>query len=173
MQILLKSQEKFRKIFSLSFADKLRYSKVFLLTGVFRLAMLIIPFRKLRRYMGELNKESTREINDIDYNKAKKISIMVKTVANNTPWESKCLVMALTAQYLLRHENIDSTLYLGVANESNLIKSFNEKNKADVKVGKDKLVAHAWIRCGESYVTGGNGEGYGVVAKFMKGGIKN
>ena len=32
----------------------------------------------------------------------------------------------------------------------------------------DKMVAHAWLRCGEMYVTGGDGEGYAVVSKFYR-----
>jgi len=38
-------------------------------------------------------------------------------------------------------------------------------------VGKDengKMIAHSWLRCGKMYVMGGNGEGYGVVAKFCR-----
>ena len=28
------------------------------------------------------------------------------------------------------------------------------------------MIAHAWLRCGQIYVTGGDGQGYAVVAKF-------
>ena len=28
------------------------------------------------------------------------------------------------------------------------------------------MKAHAWIRCGKMYITGGNGAGYATVAKF-------
>ena len=63
-------------------------------------------------------------------------------------WESKCLVRAMTARKLLKEAGIHSTLYLGV--------------------GKDegKMIAHAWLRCGQMYVTGGNGSSYAMVAKF-------
>ena len=49
---------------------------------------------------------------------------------------------------LLKEAGIHSTLYLGV--------------------GKDegKMIAHAWLRCGQMYVTGGNGSSYAMVAKF-------
>ena len=29
-----------------------------------------------------------------------------------------------------------------------------------------KMIAHAWLRCGLLYVTGGTGQGYSTVAKF-------
>ena len=28
------------------------------------------------------------------------------------------------------------------------------------------MIAHAWLRCGQMYVTGGNGSSYAMVAKF-------
>ena len=45
-------------------------------------------------------------------------------------------------------KGIASTIYLGVFKENG------------------KLKAHAWLRCGQLYLTGGNGEGMAVVAKF-------
>ena len=34
------------------------------------------------------------------------------------------------------------------------------------KIEDGKMVAHAWLRCGEMYVTGGNGAEYAMVDKF-------
>ena len=31
---------------------------------------------------------------------------------------------------------------------------------------RGKMVAHAWLRCGRMYVTGGDGTGYSVVDRF-------
>ncbi|WP_051204843.1 lasso peptide biosynthesis B2 protein [Butyrivibrio sp. VCD2006] len=58
---------------------------------------------------------------------------------------------ALTAQKLLLEKGIESTLYLGCKEDET-----------------GKMVAHAWIRCGKAYVTGGNGaaDGYAIVEKF-------
>ena len=72
----------------------------------------------------------------------------VNRITEHTLWESKCLVRAMTARKLLKEAGIHSTLYLGV--------------------GKDegKMIAHAWLRCGQMYVTGGNGSSYAMVAKF-------
>lgn len=36
------------------------------------------------------------------------------------------------------------------------------------KLEEGKMVAHAWIRCGRMYVSGGSGEDYSVVDKFRK-----
>lgn len=64
----------------------------------------------------------------------------VSSVCQRTPWESKCLVQALTAKKILNRRGFPCTLYMGV---------MPDKEKG--------MVAHAWLRCGTSYITGGNG----------------
>ena len=81
---------------------------------------------------------------------AARIAQIVGKVCDKTPWESKCLVRALAAQRLLCRRGLSSTLYLGCGME------------------EGKMVAHAWLRFGEMYVTGGDGGGYTTVARFCK-----
>ena len=81
---------------------------------------------------------------------AARIARIVGKVCDKTPWESKCLVRALAAQRLLYRQGLSSTLYLGCGME------------------EGKMVAHAWLRFGEMYVTGGDGGGYTTVARFCK-----
>ena len=83
-----------------------------------------------------------------EYRICNKIRRIVTTISRYTPWESLCLVQALTVQRMLKKRNISTTIYLGV-----------NKNNNEMK-------AHAWIRCGRMYITGGNGSGYATVAKF-------
>lgn len=85
-----------------------------------------------------------------DYKYVLKVAYAVNRVCNRTRWESKCLVRALTAQRLLRKKKIPSTLYLGCGLDD-----------------EGNMIAHAWLRCGRIYVTGGNGDGYAVVDKFL------
>lgn len=150
-RVLLKYSMLLSKFYILENREKVLIIKVFIIMGLSRFAMLWIPFKKLKRYMGEYNKESDWTIESSKYAKVKKIESAIRKVSMNTPWESKCLVQALTAQRLLSKENITSTLYLGVN-----------------KVGEEKLNAHAWIRCGGIYVTGGNGENFAKVARFTR-----
>lgn len=84
------------------------------------------------------------------YRQAARIAQIVGKVCDKTPWESKCLVRALAAQRLLCRRGLSSTLYLGCGME------------------EGKMVAHAWLRFGEMYVTGGDGGGYTTVARFCK-----
>jgi len=122
--------------------------EVLFLSAFYRLCILTIPARNLQKFMGVLNEESAQEEPEERYRDASKVSHAVNRVCGQTPWESKCLVRALTAQHLLRKQKIPSTLYLGVGKKG------------------DAMIAHAWLRSGRYYLTGGCGDGYSLVAKF-------
>lgn len=156
------------KTFSgLKLKDKILIARVCILTAIARSAILFVSFKNLRKYMGKLNEESSFNLREEEYKVARKISWSISKVAKYTPWESKCLVQALTAQYLLSHSHIENTLYLGVSKE-NYINIESKKNNKDNYVEKSNLVAHSWVRCGSYYVTGGDGTGFKVVAKFTR-----
>ena len=141
--------EKFR---TYSFQDKLLILKAFFITGIMRIIIILIPFKLLKKYMGEYNEESSFYSYRENNNRIEKICWAVTKISKYTPWKSKCLVQALTAEKLLYDEGFESTLYLGV----------NKNLKTGV------IEAHAWLRCGEVYVTGGNGNEFFIVAKFKK-----
>ena len=69
----------------------------------------------------------------------------LNVVSNRMPWKNKCFALAMSAKMILRYRKIESTLYLGLAKKS-----------------EHNLGAHAWIRAGNFYVTGGNGTGYKI-----------
>ena len=135
-------------IFKIRIKDKLLFLEAFVLTGIIRFKILRKPFNKLKEEMGTYNKESKEDVELSEYKVCKKIRWIVTTISNHTPWESLCLVQALTVQNMLKRRNISTTIYLGV-------------NKID-----NEMKAHAWIRCGKMYITGGDGRGYATVAKF-------
>lgn len=162
MKSLLRYYNNIKRFYHYSKRDKLLIVEVFILTATFRMAMLTIPFKKLKKYMGDLNKESSYEIDKSLYKEIGRIKWSIEKVAKHTPWESKCLVQALTAQFLLSRKKIDSTLYLGVSRKRMFSEEINNQdNKSD-------FIAHSWIRCGDFFVTGGNGEKFATVAKFRK-----
>lgn len=150
MQILLKFSRKFKRFLKLDFKIKVDFITVFFYTAFYRAFILFIPFNKLRKRMGNYKEESPMEVSKGIYKSAGYISWVVKTVSKYTPWESKCLVQALTAQRMLKKRNITSTLYLGVQKDKN-----------------NKMLAHAWLRTGKYYVTGGEIRNkFIIVAKF-------
>ena len=94
--------------------------------------------------------ESCYDIKIEEYRRVKRIVWAVNEASKYTPWESKCLVKAITAQRMLKGYKIYSTIYLGIN-----------------KDGENNMEAHAWLRCGSMYVTGGyEKEGFKEVAKF-------
>lgn len=136
-------------ILTISTKEKLLFIEAFILTGIMRYKILKTPFNKLKIQLGEYNKESAEEVSIEIYKKAKQIRWIVTHISQHTPWESLCLVQAMTVQKMLKKRNISTTIYLGVNKDKN-----------------NEMKAHAWIRCGQMYITGGNGTGYATVAKF-------
>lgn len=109
------------------------------------------PMKKLETKFGERGKESADTESVENLKIAMHVSDRVARTTNKAPWEMKCLCRAWTAQYLLKSRNIHTTMYLGVGLDEN-----------------KKMIAHAWLRCGQLYVTGGDGHEYTTVACFYK-----
>lgn len=126
--------------------------EAFVLLGIARLLVLVLPFRWLARSVGGHMQESPDKVADSDLALAGLIGQAVCSAAGNTPWESVCLPQAVAGQWMLKRRGIPGTLYLGVAKtEENL----------------DKLAAHAWLRCGSLIITGASGHRqFTVVSTF-------
>ena len=118
-------------------------------SAYYRLCIKMIKPAKLHKRWGVQGEGSPAEDTLENYRYAYRVAYAVDRICTRTAWESKCLVRALSAQRLLKKKGIHSTLYLGCALE------------------EGKMLAHAWLRVGTMYVTGGNGEGYSIVDKYM------
>ena len=149
MQILSALTRKTKTFFTIDNKLRVEFIQALIYTGIYRAFILFVPFNKLRKRMGKHKEESSETVEKEVYKIARHISWVVILISSKTPWESKCLVQALTAQRMLKKEGISTTIYLGVRKDGNEMK------------------AHAWLRCGKYYVTGGAiREQYTVVAKF-------
>jgi hypothetical protein len=85
---------------------------------------------------------------------AQRIGWAVRAASRYTPWSSTCLVQVLAAQRMLQKRSIPGAFYIGAA----------PGNGAPDKVG---LAAHAWLKCGEQFITGEAGhQHYTVVSTF-------
>ncbi len=127
--------------------------KAFFYSASFRLQLLVLKPKDMKKHWGIEKEESDTDEPEEYTDYVRKVSRAVLCVCNNTKWESKCLVRALTAQKLLNKKKLHSTLYLGVRQD-----------------GEGKMLAHAWLRWGKYIVTGGNEDlnKYAVVSKFKK-----
>lgn len=122
--------------------ERLLLLEAFILLGIARLLVLSIPFRWLAVSLGKHMRESAPQAEPADLQQARLIGQAIRSVANNTPWDSVCLPQAVAAQWMLKWRRIAATLYLGVA-------------KADAR--PEQLAAHAWLRCGDVILTGAAG----------------
>ncbi len=150
MGILSESARKLKTFATLDNGKRFRFVQAFIFTGFYRAFILFMPFNKLKTKMGKLKTESPKEVDIEAHRKAREVRWAVLEAARHTPWESKCLVQALAASKMMKLRGVSTTIYLGV-----------RKNH------KDEMLAHAWVRCGSFYITGGEIRNeYAVVAKF-------
>ena len=106
-----------------------------------RFMIYFLPFKTYRKRLGKLQEESTQMLNLEEIAWAKHIKCIVEAVCNRTPWESKCLVQAIVCKQLLKKRSIESTIYLGILNDSQ----------------DQKITPHAWLKAGGIILTGRNG----------------
>lgn len=139
------------KIFlKMNHKKKIMIIRVYILTGYYRFKMLFTPFSKMAKKIGQQGIESSDIYNDSQDSYIRRVRSIVMMTSKNTPWESLCLVQALTVQFLLNKKKISNTVYLGLAKDEN-----------------NKPIAHAWIKHGGKIVVGEKGmEKFAVVAKF-------
>lgn len=132
------------------FRVKLISIEAIFLMALSRFYILFIPFRSVASLMGKPMHETVEEIDPDLLTVARQITWLIEKMSKYTPWESKCLVKALTGQRMLKKRRIPCTLYLGMAKDNT-----------------NKLSAHAWLRCGNHILLGENGRiGFTTVAYF-------
>jgi len=143
-----------RKFFARSWRERGLFVEAFFLLGVMRTAILLLPFRKIAGMMGLVQgSTSTESVSSLPVNPSD-IGWSIRAAAKRTHWESACLAQALTGMVMLGRRGINATLYLGVA-----------KDESD----PETLNAHAWLRCGDTILTGAGGvERYSAISSFFR-----
>jgi len=111
-----------------------------ILLSLARLAIYWLPFRWIVKILGTQHAETTETGENPDTDRILRIGRLIRLVSRNLPWDCKCLAQAITGKIMLSRRGIKSTVYFGVA-----------------KGEDDPLKAHAWLRSGIVYVTGGRG----------------
>lgn len=127
--------------------------QVYLYAAWYRLMIIFGRSRALILAAGQRGEESPEEAAEEEYRKAFVIGSEVTRICGHTLWQSLCLVQALTVVKLLRRAKVPATMYLGVGRDEN-----------------ERMIAHAWVRCGQLFVTGGNGENLAIVERIRVGG---
>ena len=145
-----------RKFRYLSSNEKRLFVEAWLTLGFMRGAILTIPFKRLTRALEQHQNDA--EITPLSREKlhlAITTGKIISQAANNTPWQSSCLVQSFTAQRMLEKRNIPGVFYLGVRKDD---------------TAREKMSAHAWSRCGDMIITGDKGrEDFTVISTFRWG----
>lgn len=125
-----------------------------LLLGACRFVILFVPFRKLAPHLGRhagvapwvpLAAPAAEA-------RASAISRVIQMAANHTPWTSNCFPQAVAARILLGLYGVPYSIFFGV----------------NLDAADTALQAHAWVACGRTRVTGGDGFGrFNVVGCFV------
>lgn len=139
---------KIRRFFLVAPAERRYFFLSIWYSGLARVLILFVPFRKYSFWLGNYGAESPdADTTDLSYLRLVTVSVM--RASKVTPWRFKCLEQAMTAKKFLNKKGIPSTIYFGV-------------NRKD-----GKMNAHAWLRCGSKYITGGrNRNEFTTVAWF-------
>jgi hypothetical protein len=130
--------DKLKKFLRLPLAEKGLLLEALVLLSLARLAVVLLPFRWVARSLGKEAAQTPEEDLPAHAWRIRRIGVMVHTVAHHVPWTSKCLDQAIAAKIMLARRGIPTTVYFGVRNDE-----------------KGRLAAHAWLRSGTRYVTGG------------------
>jgi hypothetical protein len=117
-----------------------------------RLIVLLLPFQVLSKALGVHMGESARDDDPRVHQLIRQISWAILAVSRRAPWRCRCLEQGIAAKMMLRRRGVGNTLYLGVAR------------------GTAGVEAHAWLRNGSYYLTGGaERERFAVVSHFADG----
>ena len=144
-----------RKFLLLTGQQQKLFVEAYLTLGFYRIAILTRSFKSLVSELHQNGKPIHAEFADEKKQLALFIGDAVTTAANYTPWQSACLVQALTAQRMLRKRKIAGRFHLGVT-----------MNSADNNPN-DPMAAHAWLVCGDEIITGNAGlENYTILSTF-------
>jgi hypothetical protein len=141
LRVLWRKSQAFLK---LSFSDQVLVPVTWLMLGIARATILVIPFRYFSGWLGQSAKTMTyTPVLDVaETTHARRIGHVVRATAKVTPWQSVCFPQALVACLLLRMAGIPYIMHFGLA-----------KNPNDT--GEDPMKAHAWVTAGPVAVTGG------------------
>lgn len=148
---MMKVLFKIKSFLLLNTKTKLLFIEAFLFLGWARILKLI-PFSKVAPSLGEHMKETSQNYNVPTNEIIKNISQAIHIMSKYTFWESQCLVKAIAGMRMLERRRLESTLYLGTARDET-----------------GKMIAHAWLRSGQFYISGSEGkEKFTVVSTFAR-----
>lgn len=143
-----------RKFSARTWQERRLFIEAFVLLGVMRAAILLLPFRRITRLLGLAQGDAPALPARGAAADPAMVGWAIQAAAARTHWESACLAQALAGMAMLSRRGIGATLYLGVAREES---------------GAENMAAHAWLRCGDAILTGAAGvERFSAISSFAR-----
>ncbi len=143
---------KLRRFLSLPWRTRLLLLEALLALLFARIAMAVLPFRRIAAWLGAEGWESSADAPADAEARAVEVGRAVTRVAPHVPWDSRCLAQALAGAWMLGRRGIPATLYFGVRKDP-----------------EQPFSAHAWLRCGKRIVTGEpEHKTFEVIARFSR-----
>jgi len=125
------------KFYKLEGAERSLFVKAYLLGIFYGFYVLFTPQRIIFKRLGLKGVESSFKLSAEENIKVHFVEKSMRRVVRFLPMKIKCFARALAARRILKKQNIQTTIYFGVAKDSN-----------------SKMIAHAWLRSGDIIVTG-------------------
>lgn len=138
------------RFFSLKREEKKLFLEAACETLLVRIITTLFKTKKYASWLGKTHMETP--VVAFNTETEKQIRAVKTAIARcrHVLWARKCLVESIAGQKMLHRRQIPATLYMGVA-----------KNE------KGKMIAHAWLRSGNIWISGGkNHQKFTVVGFF-------
>ena len=137
-----------RKAYGLPWADQVLMVEALAMLALVRLVVVVCPFRFIASRLGK-QQDETENTAAVVSDQIRRVGWGIRLASRYTWWRSMCLEQAIVGKFMLHRRGVPSTLYLGVSNAN-----------VDIE-------AHAWLRCGDTVLTGATGrDEYTVISCF-------
>ncbi|WP_461637526.1 lasso peptide biosynthesis B2 protein [Labilibaculum euxinus] len=118
---------------------------IFLLEAIitsmfYRFLLIFFPMKRIAALMGNNRTIDATITNAKEQETIQQIKIAINRTKRLALWRFMCFEQGLTAKKMLKRQKINSTIYFGLS-----------------KTPDNKLKAHAWLKAGDLFITGGKG----------------
>ncbi|NDC76929.1 MAG: lasso peptide biosynthesis B2 protein [Chitinophagia bacterium] len=127
-----------RSYLASSSLERRLFAAAFLLTACFRIALLVMPFRRVIGWQGVPGEESPDAADPTSRPYREALHRALLLAARYAPGLATCYTLCLAGKWLLRRKGLPSTLYVGFR-----------------KVGDGRYEGHAWLRSYDAWISGG------------------
>lgn len=105
--------------------------------GAAQVALWVVPFRWIARFLGETGRETPEDIAPDVRRQAVELHVAIRAVFRALGRRPRCLARSVAAIAMMKRRRLPGTCYVGT------------------RLSSSRLGGHAWVRCGDVVVVGG------------------